>query len=97
MNDFLSWIVISLNLPESQNDDPLSDNIDHPTLKTIVKWKNYPSAAITAVHENWERFTFKSVSPSKKLFYLLQLKPFKNDEKYFPFHLKNFFMFNFLS
>ena len=29
--------------------------------------------------------------PSKKLFYLLQWKPFKNDEKCFSFHLKNCF------
>ena len=27
----------------------------------------------------------------KNLFYLLQCKPFKNDEKYFLFHLKSYF------
>ena len=59
LNDFFSSIVTSLNLPESQNADPLSDNIDHPTLKAIMKWRNHPSIlAFTTVHENRERFTF---------------------------------------
>ena len=40
LNDYYSNIVTSLNLPESQNAGPLSDNIDHPTLKAIVKWRN---------------------------------------------------------
>ena len=41
----------------------MSDNIDHPTLKAIMKWRNHPSAlAITAVHENWESFTFSSIT-----------------------------------
>ena len=63
MNDFFSSIVTNLNLPEPQNADPLSDNIDHTTLKAIVKWKNHPSVlAITAVHENRERFTFSFVT-----------------------------------
>ena len=63
MNDFFSSIVTSLNLPESQNADPLSGNIDHPTLKAIVKWRNHSSVlAITAVHENRERFTFSYVT-----------------------------------
>ena len=63
MNDFFSSTVTSLNLPESQNADPLSDNTDHPTLKTIVKWRNNPSVfATTAVHESRERFTFSLVT-----------------------------------
>ena len=37
--------------------------MDHPTLKAIMKWRNHPSVlAITAVHENRERFTFSSVT-----------------------------------
>ena len=31
------------------------------------------------------------LSPPNKLFYLLQQKPFKNDETYFLFHLESFF------
>ena len=53
MNDFFSNLVASLNLPESQNADPLWGNIDQTTLKAIAKWKNHPSvAAITTVHVN---------------------------------------------
>ena len=37
LNDFFSSIVTSLNLPKSQNADALSNNIDHPTLKAIMK------------------------------------------------------------
>ena len=37
LNDFFSSIVTSLNLPESENAGPLSDNIDHSTLKAIMK------------------------------------------------------------
>ena len=62
LNDFFFTIVTSLNLPESQNADQLSDNIDHPTLKAIMKWKNPRVLAITAVYENRERFTFSSVT-----------------------------------
>ena len=43
LNDFFSSIVTSLNLPESKNANPLSDNMDHPTLKAIIKWRNHPS------------------------------------------------------
>ena len=31
------------------------------------------------------------LSPSKRIFYLLQRKPFKNNEKYFLFRLKSSF------
>ena len=63
LNDFFSSIVTSLNLAESQNVDPFSDNIDHPALKAIMKWRNNPSVlAITTVRENRERFTFSSVT-----------------------------------
>ena len=48
-----------------QMSDPLSDHIDHSTLKAIMKWRNHPTVlAITAVHENRERFTFNSVTLS---------------------------------
>ena len=51
LNDILSSIATSLNLPESQNVNPLSDNIVHPTLKATVKRMNHPSVlGITVVH-----------------------------------------------
>ena len=51
LNDFIFGIVTSLNLLESQNADLLPDNIYHPTLKAILKWRNHSSVAISAVHE----------------------------------------------
>ena len=63
LNDFFSSIVTSLNLPESHNADPLSDNINHSILKAVVKWRNHPRVfAITAVHENQERLTFSPLT-----------------------------------
>ena len=53
--DFSSSIATSLNLPELQNAEPLSDNLDHPTMKTIMKWRNHPSVLfITAVYKSGE-------------------------------------------
>ena len=41
----------------------MSNNIDHPTLKAIVKWRNHLNALdISAIHENCERFIFSSVA-----------------------------------
>ena len=63
----LEWFLFhySLNLPESQNVDPVSDNMDRLTLKAVVKWRNHPTVlAITTVRENREKFTF---SPNSHL------------------------------
>ena len=52
LNDFFSSIATSLNLPKTKNAESLSQNIDHHTLKTIVKWRNCLSLlTITAVYE----------------------------------------------
>ena len=41
----------------------MSDNIDHPTLKAIVKWRNHPSIlTITSEHRNTPKFSFNFVS-----------------------------------
>ena len=63
LNDFFSSIVTSLNLPESQNADPLSDNIDHITKRSILDVAVIlDPPLITAVQENRKRFTFSSVT-----------------------------------
>ena len=38
-----------------------------------------------------KRFWSRTLTFPKKLFYLLQLKTFKNDEKYILFNLKSYF------
>ena len=37
LNEFFANVVYNLQIP-----DPLSNNIDNPTLKVIVKWRNHP-------------------------------------------------------
>ena len=40
----------------------MSDNIFHPTLKAIVKWRNHPSIlTITSEHQNKPKFSFNFV------------------------------------
>ena len=43
LNSFFSSIVKNLNIRNYEGCGPLSDNIDHATLKAIVKWRNHPS------------------------------------------------------
>ena len=53
----------NLNIPNYEGCDPLSDNIEHPTLKAIVKWRNHPSIlTITSEHRNTPKFSFNFVS-----------------------------------
>ena len=49
MNNYSANVVTSLEIPEFENIDQISENISQPTLKTIVKYRNYPS--ITAINE----------------------------------------------
>ena len=58
LNSFFSSVVKNLNIPSYESCDPLSDNIDHPTMKGIVKWRNYPSiVTITSQHKNTSKFS----------------------------------------
>ena len=46
----------------------MSDNIDHPTLKAIVNWRNHRSIfTITSEHENAPKFSFNFVSKEQVL------------------------------
>ena len=41
----------------------MSNNIDHPTLKAVIKWRNHPSIlAVSSEHEKTPRFSFNFVS-----------------------------------
>ena len=51
----------------------MSGNIDHPTLKAIVKWRNYPSIlTVTSKHENTPEFSFNFVS-KEHVFYEIKM------------------------
>ena len=43
LNTFFSNIVSSLNIPEYDTSDPISDNISDPIIKLIVKYRKHPS------------------------------------------------------
>ena len=63
LNSFFLSIVKNLNIPSYEGCDPLSDDIDHPPLKAIVKWRNHPSIlTITLENENTPKFSFNFVS-----------------------------------
>ena len=52
-NNFFSNIVKNLKIPQYSNFDHIAQNIEDPTLKTIVKYKNHPSIyAIQAKYNN---------------------------------------------
>ena len=58
LNSFFSSVVKNLNIPSYESCDPLSDNIDHPTMKGIVKWRNYPSIlTVISQHKNRPKFS----------------------------------------
>ena len=60
-NDFFSKIVSSLQIPESNNIDPQYEIMSCPTLKSIVKYRRYPS--ITAIQDAYKgsSFSFSTV------------------------------------
>ena len=43
LSNFFSNIVSNLKTAECVNWDPISDNINDPVIKSIVKYRNYPS------------------------------------------------------
>ena len=63
LSSFFSSVVKNLNIPNYEGCDPLSDNIDHATLKTIVKWRNHPNIlATTSEDENTPKRSFNFIS-----------------------------------
>ena len=63
LNSFFSSVVKNLNIPNNGGCDPLSDNIDDPTLKAIAKWRNHSTIlTIISEHENTLKFSFNFVS-----------------------------------
>ena len=43
LNNFFWNAVINLKIPKFENFDPLSENINHPTLKTVVEYRKLAS------------------------------------------------------
>ena len=63
LSNFLANAVKNLNIPNYENSDFLAENIDDPTIKAIVKWRNHPSIlAIALEYKNRTNFSFSFVS-----------------------------------
>ena len=83
----ITWAVF-LNLQKKGRGDllPLLPTNFAPDASSDIRM--HPKTIANISHQNFK----VRLSPSKKIyFYLHQLKPFKNDEKCFLFHLKSFF------
>ena len=60
---FFSNIVTNLKIPQYSNFDPIAQNIEDPTLKAIMKYKNHPSIlAIQAKYKGKNKFSFREVT-----------------------------------
>ena len=59
---FFSNAVINLKILKFENFNPLSKNIDHPTLKAIVKYRKHPS--IIAINPKFTKacFSFNTIT-----------------------------------
>ena len=43
MTNFFSTIISNLNIPEYPVSDPISNDINDPVLKSVLKYKDHPS------------------------------------------------------
>ena len=62
LNHFFSNTLINLKIQKLENFDPLSENIDHPTLKVIVKYRKHPSAIAIASEFTKGCFSFYTIT-----------------------------------
>ena len=65
MNNYFANVVTSLEIPEFENIDQISENISQPSLKAIVKYRNYPS--ITTINQAFP-YKYFNVSIIEKIF-----------------------------
>ena len=62
-NSFLSNIAKNFKVPQYSNFDPIAQNIEDPTLKAIVKYKNHPNIlTIQAKDKGKNKFSFTKVN-----------------------------------
>ena len=73
-NSFLSNIAKNFKVPQYSNFDPIAQNIEDPTLKAIVKYKNHPSIlTIQTKYEGKNKCSFTEVTTQdieKEIFHL---------------------------
>ena len=61
-NNFFSNIITNLGIPQYIEEEPISQNIDDPLMKAIVKYRNHPSiVAIKGKCDSGLSFSFSQV------------------------------------
>ena len=89
MNTFFSTIINNLNIPEYQVPDPISNDVNDPVLKSILKYKDHPRVkAIEKIAKLNSLFKFSNVETLKmwkimwKIFetFWKTVKPFLSDK-----------------
>ena len=68
LNTFFSTIISDLNIPEYPVSDPISNDINDPVLKSILKYKDHPSIkAIEKISKLHNLFKFSNVEKREVL------------------------------
>ena len=62
LNTFFSNAIKNLKIPEYQETDPFANNISHPMLQAILKYRNHPSIVAIKNLNKSSRFDFYRVS-----------------------------------
>ena len=65
LNTFFSNAIKNLKIPEDQETDPFANNISHPMLKAILKYRNHPSIVAIKILNKSSRFDFCRVKCSR--------------------------------
>ena len=79
MNTFFSTIINNLNIPEYQVPDPISNDVNDPVLKSILKYKDHPSIKpIEKIAKLNSLFKFSNVEKRKILHEIVNLDASKS-------------------
>ena len=79
MNTFFSTIINNLNIPEYQVPDPISNDVNDPVLKSILKYKDHPRVkAIEKIAKLNSLFKFSNVEKRKILHEIVNLDASKS-------------------
>ena len=72
MNTFFSTIISNFNIPEYPVSDPISNDINDPVLRSILRYKDHPSIkAIEEISKLNSLFKFPNVEKKEMLKELL--------------------------
>ena len=79
LNTFFSTIISNLNIPEYLVSDPISNDVNDPVLKSILKYKDHPSIkAIEKISKLNSLFKFSNVEKREILDQIVNLDASKS-------------------